>query len=221
MTKNKLQRGSGSVPAAKVQIEIETTPKIKVEEDILPSGGLAIPQQVAHDSIPANSTPAHHAAGAATPASGASGTGGYFAQFKDFTPQVDAGFLSNFNKLSLEEKWSKGEKARRRNEAVEMEFAHYFGTDYHDVARWQELCRLVGLETAGLTSITQCKKALKSRKVMVNLVNLVDHLKNGTPLKKFKNFWEFQRYTLKPGRCMNLKLAKQNHFVAAFMRHVA
>lgn len=55
---------------------------------------------------------------------------------------------------------------------------------------------------------------------MVNLFDLVDHLKNGTPLKKFKNFWEFQRYTLKPGRCMNKKLAKTNAFVSALLRHV-
>jgi hypothetical protein len=56
---------------------------------------------------------------------------------------------------------------------------------------------------------------------MVNLVNLVDHLKNGTPLKKFKSFWEFQRYTLKPGRCMSRTLAKKNAFVNVLLRHVA
>ena len=64
------------------------------------------------------------------------------------------------------------------------------------------------------------KQALKARKVMVNLVNLVDHLKNGTPLKKFKNFWAFQRYTLKPGRCLNRELAKKNAFVRVLMRTV-
>ena len=64
-------------------------------------------------------------------------------------------------------------------------------------------------------------QALQSRKVMVNLVNLVDHLKSGTPLKKFKNHWEFQRYTLKPGRCMNRTLAKKNAFVNVLLRKVA
>ena len=54
--------------------------------------------------------------------------------------------------------WSKNEKARRRDEAVEAEFDHYFGTDYHNVVKWQELCALVGLETEGLSSITKCKK---------------------------------------------------------------
>ncbi|KAJ4360197.1 uncharacterized protein N0V89_000757 [Didymosphaeria variabile] len=117
--------------------------------------------------------------------------------------------------------WSTREKARRRNEAVETEFDHYFGTDYHDVAKWQELCGLVGLEVHDLSSITKCKKALGSRKVMINLVNLVDHLKNGTPLKKFNNFWNFQRYTLKQGRCMDRTLAKKNAFVNVLLRHVA
>ena len=65
------------------------------------------------------------------------------------------------------------------------------------------------------------KQALKARKVMVNLVDLVDHLNNGTPLKKFKNFWAFQRYTMKPGRCMSRELAKKNAFVRVLMRNVA
>ncbi|KAL1598640.1 hypothetical protein SLS60_007780 [Paraconiothyrium brasiliense] len=159
--------------------------------------------------------------GTATPASEMVRGGGYFAQFEGFTPQMNAGFLNQFNKLAIHENWSKREKARRRDEAVETEFAHYFGTDYHDVAKWQELCGLVGIEIDGLSSITKCKKALGSRKVMVNLVNLGDHLKNGTPLKKFKNFWDFQRYTLKPGRCMSRTLAKKNAFVSVLLRHVA
>ena len=55
---------------------------------------------------------------------------------------------------------------------------------------------------------------------MVNLVNLIDHLKNGTPLMKFKNFWEFQRYTLKPGHCMKRSRAKKNNFIRVLLREV-
>lgn len=54
--------------------------------------------------------------------------------------------------------WSKEEAAQQRNEAIEVEFAHMFGTEYHNVTKWQDLCRLIGLETEGLTSITKCKK---------------------------------------------------------------
>ncbi|KAF2437761.1 hypothetical protein P171DRAFT_437386 [Karstenula rhodostoma CBS 690.94] len=210
MTKAKphSRSGSATVPATK-------EPTVRTGE-ILPSGGLALPQHVVQELSSAASTP-----GTATPASETSTAGGYFAQFGDFTPQVDAGFLNQFNKLALHENWSKREKARRRDEAIETEFTHYFGTDYHDVAKWQELCGLVGLQAEGLSSITKCKKALGARKVMVNLVNLIDHLKNGTPLMKFKNFWEFQRYTLKPGRCMSRTLAKKNAFVNVLLRHVA
>ncbi|KAL5407008.1 hypothetical protein PMIN06_001266 [Paraphaeosphaeria minitans] len=215
MTKAKPHSRSGSaiVPVVKE----EPTVEIKTEE-ILPSGGLALPQHVTQEigTSSAVSTP-----GAATPASEASTTGGYFVQFKDFTPQADAGFLNQFNKLAIHENWSKREKTRRRDDAIEAEFTHYFGTEYHDVAKWQELCGLVGLQAEGLSSITKCKKALASRKVMVNLVNLIDHLKNGTPLRKFKSFWEFQRYTLKPGRCMNRALAKKNAFVNVLLRQVA
>lgn len=56
---------------------------------------------------------------------------------------------------------------------------------------------------------------------MVNLFDLVDHLKNGTPLKKFKSFWAFQRYTLKPGRCMNREIVKKNAFVRVLLRTFA
>lgn len=210
MTKNKPQTRSG--PIAKPIVKAE--PVVKIEE-ILPSGGLAITREMVQDSESATTTP-----GIATPASETESLGGYFIQFPDFVPRTDVGFLNNFNKLSVQEKWSKSEKARRREEAVETEFAHYFGTDYHNVAKWQELCRLVGIETEGLTSINKCKKALSARKVMVNLANLVDHLKNGTPLQEFKSFSDFQKYTLKPGRCMSRKLAKKNAFVRVLLRNV-
>ncbi|KAK7183031.1 hypothetical protein DPSP01_006019 [Paraphaeosphaeria sporulosa] len=213
MTKAKPHSRSGSATVPVIQKEL---PVRIMTEAMLPSGGLALSQHVAQETSSVASTP-----GVATPASEASVAGGYFAQFEGFTPQVDAGFLNQFNKLAIHKNWSKREKARRRDEAIEAEFTHYFGTDYHDVAKWQELCGLVGLQAEGLSSITKCKKALSARKVMVNLVNLVDHLKNGTPLKKFKNFWEFQQYTLKPGRCMNRSLAKKNAFVNVLLRHVA
>ncbi|KAJ4291871.1 hypothetical protein N0V90_009767 [Kalmusia sp. IMI 367209] len=223
MTKKKPRDGSGA----------SVTSKASTAAKALPTGGLALPQDAA-SAITSDAT----SLGTATPSSDT--TGSYFDQFKNFERQVDAGFINQFNKLAIHEGWSKSEKARRRDEAVELEFAHLFGTDTKDLSKWHELCRIIGIDDQGLTSITKCKKvsmlkhlsawllsktnglqALGSPKVRVNLVNLLDHLRNGTPLRTFKSFYEFQKYTLKPGRCMSRTLAKKDGFIRVFLRHVA
>jgi len=63
-------------------------------------------------------------------------------------------------------------------------------------------------------------QALGARKVMVNLVNFVDHLSNGTPLKTFANFKEFRKYTVKPNRKFGKEAAKQNGFIRVLLRQV-
>ncbi|KAJ4360198.1 uncharacterized protein N0V89_000758 [Didymosphaeria variabile] len=91
MTKKKPQPRSGSATVPIVNKEERI-----VNTEILPSGGLALPQDVAQGS--ATTTP-----GAATPASETLSRGDYFAQFEGFTSQMDAGFLNQFNKLAIHE----------------------------------------------------------------------------------------------------------------------
>jgi hypothetical protein len=68
-------------------------------------------------------------------------------------------------------------------------------------------------------SDTDKQKALASRKVMVNLVNLIDHMRLGTPLIKFKNFKAFREYTLKD-HMYPKKRTKEQEFIRILLRHV-
>ncbi|KAF1960710.1 hypothetical protein CC80DRAFT_464954 [Byssothecium circinans] len=142
----------------------------------------------------------------------------YWQKFPGFEPKVDASFLEQFNKLAIHEGWTKKEKMRRRNEAIEEEFNYLQGTDIGKLERWQDLCCIVGIEDVPDT-ISKCKKVLSSGKVMVNLTNLIDHMRLGTPLIKFRNFGAFRSYTLK--HRFPKSLAKKEGFINVLLRHVA
>ncbi|KAF1960762.1 hypothetical protein CC80DRAFT_465055 [Byssothecium circinans] len=144
---------------------------------------------------------------------------GYFHGFAGYNPTPRIGFEEQFSRLAINQGWSKKEKKRRRPEAIEEEFNDLQTTDTNKLARWQALCVQVGIEEVP-NSITKCKKALGSPKVMVNLTNLIDHMKLGTPLIKFKNFAEFRNYTLKPQNMFPRDRAKKEGFIKALLRHV-
>ncbi|KAF2684414.1 hypothetical protein K458DRAFT_417998 [Lentithecium fluviatile CBS 122367] len=141
----------------------------------------------------------------------------YFSRFTTFAPKADTNFLAQFNALAISQGWSKKEKAKRRVDAIQGEFEYLYGTDTTRLDKWQDLCREVGIEEVP-GSITKCKKALGSRKVMVNLVNLIDHRRRGVPLHKFANYGAFCAYTMK--HKFPREMAKKDGFIRALLRHV-
>ncbi|KAF2637600.1 hypothetical protein P280DRAFT_509788 [Massarina eburnea CBS 473.64] len=143
----------------------------------------------------------------------------YFDNFYGFAPAPDAGFAEQFSRLAITQGWSKKHKKQRRQEAIKEELKNLLGTDTSKLEKWQKLCEYVGIGDAP-RSITQCKKALGSRKVMVNLINLIDHIKTGVPLIKFKNFDHFCTYTLQPANMIPRAWAKEEGFVKALLRCV-
>lgn len=90
------------------------------------------------------------------------GNVGAFAKHKGFTPNVDAGFINNFNKLAIHKGWTKEEKKGNRSAALVEEFNRLFGTNTSDVHLWQKLCQLVGI-TDVPPSIKKCKKVSMHR----------------------------------------------------------
>ena len=81
----------------------------------------------------------------------------FWHRFTRFEPKIDASFLEQFNRLAIHQNWTKKEKKRRRHEAIEEEFNYLQGTDTSKLARWQDLCCIVGIEDVP-ASIQQCKK---------------------------------------------------------------
>ncbi|KAF2122001.1 hypothetical protein BDV96DRAFT_562784 [Lophiotrema nucula] len=81
---------------------------------------------------------------------------------------------------------------------------------------WQALCKDVGLEVVPL-SITKCKKALKS--LHVNLIDLIDGLSNGTPVRHFDSRKALAKYTCR-GHAFPKVAAKEEGFISSLLRHV-
>jgi hypothetical protein len=59
---------------------------------------------------------------------------------------------------------------------------------------------------------------LGSRKVLVNLANLVDHRNIGTPVIRFKNYNEFWQYRIQPSNTYLKKKTKKDRFISALLR---
>ncbi|CAI6335585.1 unnamed protein product [Periconia digitata] len=97
--------------------------------------------------------------------------------------------------------------------AINEHFDREYGTDYTKLDMWQLLCVDVGIEPAP-SSITQCKKALKS-----SLVNIYDFLSEERPVKQFQSYSQFVKYT-RDGRLYPLDKAKEDSFAKMFLRSI-
>lgn len=56
--------------------------------------------------------------------------------------------------------------------------------------------------------------------MLVNLVNLIDHRVNGTPVIRFKTYDEWHEYTDRPGCRFPLGAAKQEGFIKSLLREL-
>ncbi|KAI1666386.1 hypothetical protein L13192_10070 [Pyrenophora tritici-repentis] len=144
----------------------------------------------------------------------------WFRQFHPFVYDPTAGLLSNFTRLAAQRNWGPKLRRRRWTECQEEEFGHAFGTDTNKLAAWQELCREVGIveeEVPG--SIRGCRTVLGSPKVLVNLVNLIDHRNLGVEVIRFKSFAQFRAFTV-PNHIFPKNKAKEEGFIRALLRKV-
>ncbi|KAK0734044.1 hypothetical protein B0T26DRAFT_797962 [Lasiosphaeria miniovina] len=106
---------------------------------------------------------------------------------------------------------------QRRNEVVKR-FDDYFGAG--KLEDWQRLCIKIGLDADGcdLSSITKCRKALKS--VYINIYDLVEAINKGEEVPRFASLDQLVRYTLGTRRIYPKAQAKKYGPVRALMRNV-
>ncbi|KAH7393795.1 hypothetical protein DE146DRAFT_721985 [Phaeosphaeria sp. MPI-PUGE-AT-0046c] len=142
----------------------------------------------------------------------------WFAAFANFTYDPGSGLKSNFERLATQRGW--GWKLRRKRWTVCQTncFAALYGgvAEESKLEKWQDLCREVQIADSP-KSITDCKKALGRRDVLVNLVNLIDHRSIGVAVIRFKNYRAFQAYTI-DGCIYPRELAKEEGFIKALLR---
>ncbi|KAI4775873.1 hypothetical protein E4T52_09179 [Aureobasidium sp. EXF-3400] len=130
----------------------------------------------------------------------------YFDRFPDFDHHPRRSVRDEFNRLAKTQKWDKEETARQRttcyNEELEGHFAGLGITS--QLERLQHLCVELGLEP--LSTVTQCKKALKN--THVNLVDLMNARRTGKKVRMFDTYSQLRKYTKESGKIYPKKDAK-------------
>ncbi|KAF2747037.1 hypothetical protein M011DRAFT_477497 [Sporormia fimetaria CBS 119925] len=143
----------------------------------------------------------------------------WWHQFKGFTPDPTSNLRAEFNRLAQHMGWTKAEKKQYWPDAVDAEYEFHFQQDRSKLEGWQELCREVRIEEIP-SSITQCKKALKSPEVLVNLVDLVSCRRTGGEPIRFSSKTAFVDFTLGNGYIYPKQKAKEEGFIKALLRKI-
>ncbi|KAF2444630.1 hypothetical protein P171DRAFT_472669 [Karstenula rhodostoma CBS 690.94] len=154
----------------------------------------------------------------ALPAPATSSVSDWFSNFAGFQYEPSSGLRRNFDRLASQRGWGRKLEKKRWTECQTTCFAALYGgdADKNKLEKWQDLCREVHI-TDPPDSISGCRKALGSRDVLVNLVNLIDHRSIGVPVIRFKNYSSFRAYTT--GGCVYpKKKAKEEGFIKALLR---
>jgi len=140
----------------------------------------------------------------------------WFAKYPEFEPDPVAPLLVEFSRLAIHQNWEEGSKKYRKEwgNCVGENFTTEFGQNASNLAGWQALCIEVGI-TDVPTSITGCRKALRG--VFVNIVDLVDARRTGTPVKRHASMKALRAYIKKTGKIYPKKAAKKNGFLKAFL----
>ncbi|KAL1656587.1 hypothetical protein SLS61_001053 [Didymella pomorum] len=144
----------------------------------------------------------------------------WFDRYPDFTPNK-TGLWNNFCRLSKKRKWGSEKKGEMLIQCLIAEFNNKVASqaDVSRLEKWQELCRDVYIKNPP-GSVKQSKKILGARKMLVNVINLIDHRVNGTPVIRFKNYDECHEYTDQPGRRFPIEAAKQEGFIKSLLREL-
>ncbi|KAF2790347.1 hypothetical protein K505DRAFT_282758 [Melanomma pulvis-pyrius CBS 109.77] len=124
-----------------------------------------------------------------------------------------------FKRLDIDQDNSSKSEIQRRAEAYAEDFGTLLGTDPKKLETWQKLCNILDIEPTP-QSVTQCKKSYS--RVWVNLYNLIGHLRDPdtVPLRSFKSYGEFSKYTKRAGHVFPKTAAKKNAFLKALLHRI-
>ncbi|KAF8989172.1 hypothetical protein BDQ17DRAFT_1373496 [Cyathus striatus] len=91
-----------------------------------------------------------------------------------------------FRKLRKAYHWKGRVLSRKRQqyrEAIVDQFNSAYGTDVHDLNAWRHICQIIGISPA-------------VKHVHINLVDLVDTKRTGSPIKRFNSEVALSNYTM-------------------------
>ncbi|KAL0575753.1 hypothetical protein V5O48_006217 [Marasmius crinis-equi] len=137
-----------------------------------------------------------------------------------------ATLLESFHTLAITEeltnRGSKGYRERRKQfliENVQRAFVDQFGVNANSLENWKRLLATIGIEGSNeLTSIQQCKNALKGK--FINIVDLVDAANAGSKIKSpnpFTSAKALSRYIKTTSKIFPKGAAKANPLLRQFL----
>jgi hypothetical protein len=74
-----------------------------------------------------------------------------------FTPDPEADYDDEFNRLAEHQGWTVDEQKKKRPEFIEAEFASYYGVNSKSLRNWRKLCRVCCIERIP-HNIDDCKE---------------------------------------------------------------
>ncbi|KAG1774605.1 hypothetical protein EV702DRAFT_1123210 [Suillus placidus] len=147
----------------------------------------------------------------------------FFAQFESFSFNANQSSNKNFDRLIRVIKCDPQDPRRRAvqegfKDALVQEFNERFGTDGNDLSNWQNLCCVLRIVPVP-DSIEQCRQCVWD--THVNLVDLVDSARTGTPVKLFASLGELTAYTLRrPKKFFPKENAYQGGLLKELLREI-
>lgn len=146
----------------------------------------------------------------------------FFAQFASFSFNENQSSNKNFDRLVKVMRITKNDPERRVvregfKDALVQEFNERFGTDGNDLSNWQNLCNVLRIEPVPDT-IQGCRQRVWD--THVNLVDLVDSARTGTPVKLFASLGELTSYTLRTDKFFPKQNAYQGGLLKELLREI-
>ncbi|KAG0701162.1 hypothetical protein DFH29DRAFT_578645 [Suillus ampliporus] len=146
----------------------------------------------------------------------------FFAQFESFSFNARQPSNKNFDRLIRVLKIEPNDPERHVvregfKDALVMEFNERFGTDGNDLAAWQNLCCVLQIAPVPDT-IPECCQCVWD--THVNLVDLVDTARIGTPIKLFASLGELTAYTIKTKKFFPKQNAYQGGLLKELLREI-
>ncbi|KAG1734505.1 hypothetical protein EDB19DRAFT_1154393 [Suillus lakei] len=146
----------------------------------------------------------------------------FFAQFDSFSFNPNQSSNKNFDRLVRVIKCGPNDSERRVvregfKDALVQEFNERFGTDGNDLSNWQNLCHVLRIVPIPDT-VQGCRQCVWD--THVNLVDLVDSGRTGTPVKLFASLGKLTEYTLKTKKFFPKENAYQGGLLKELLREI-
>ncbi|KAI9455823.1 hypothetical protein HD554DRAFT_2178320 [Boletus coccyginus] len=148
----------------------------------------------------------------------------FFAGFAavGFSYRPAASAQKNFARLCKVSGWVGNSPARENardgfKDALVQQFNFLYGVDTNDLAAWHNLCKVVGIEPPP-DSIDECRKLIWD--AHVNIVDLIEAVRLGRPVRQFHTLDELAAYTKRTDRFFPKENAYQGGLLKELLREI-